>query len=47
MTHLAKSAGMTRAGLYKALSGEANPSFATVHKVAHALGLKVSFVPLP
>ena len=47
MTYLAKSAGMTRAGLYKALSGETNPSFATVHKVAHALGLKVSFVPLP
>lgn len=41
MTELAKSAGMTRAGLYKALSPEGNPSFATVSRVARALGLKV------
>jgi probable addiction module antidote protein len=26
--------------LYKALSGEGNPSFATILKVTHALGLK-------
>ena len=41
MTKLARSAGMTRAGLYKALSPDGNPSFATVSKVARALGLKV------
>ena len=41
MTSLAKAAGLTRAGLYKALSPDANPSFATVAKVARALGLKV------
>ena len=29
-------------GLYKALSGTGNPSFATVSKVAHALGLKIT-----
>lgn len=41
MTALAKATGMTRAGLYKALSSEGNPSFATVAKVAKALGLKL------
>lgn len=42
MTQLAKEAGMTRAGLYKALSPDGNPSFATILKVAKALGLKVT-----
>jgi len=42
MSQLAKDAGMTRAGLYKALSPDGNPSFATVHKVAKALGLKIT-----
>jgi probable addiction module antidote protein len=42
MTQLAEQTGMTRMGLYKALSGEGNPSFATVAKVAHALGLKIT-----
>ncbi len=45
MTQLAKEAGMTRAGLYKALSAEGNPSFSTVSKVAKALGLKVTIHP--
>lgn len=45
MTQLAKEVGMTRAGLYKALSPEGNPSFATVSKVAKALGLKVCIHP--
>lgn len=45
MTQLAKEAGMTRAGLYKALSSEGNPSFATVSKVAKALGLKITVHP--
>ena len=39
---LAKQTGLTRMGLYKALSGEGNPSYATVARVAHALGLKIS-----
>lgn len=43
MSQLARDTGMTREGLYKALSGEGNPSFATVMKVAHALGLKLKF----
>lgn len=46
MTQLAKEAGMTRAGLYKALSPDGNPSFATVAKVAKALGLKISIHPV-
>jgi len=29
-------------GLYKALSGQGNPSFGTVSKVAHAPGLKIT-----
>lgn len=45
MSQLARDTGLTREGLYKALSGEGNPSFATVVKVAHALGLKLSFRP--
>jgi hypothetical protein len=38
---LAKTTGMGRESLYKALSGEGNPSFATILKVTHALGLKL------
>ena len=45
MTHLAKDAGMSRAGLYKALSPDGNPSFATVSKVAKALGLQITIRP--
>jgi probable addiction module antidote protein len=42
MTELAKQAGLTRASLYKALSGDGNPEFSTVLKVVHALGLKMT-----
>jgi len=42
MTALAKEVGLTRAGLYKALSADGNPSFATVMKVAKALGLRIT-----
>jgi probable addiction module antidote protein len=34
---------MSREGLYKALSAVGNPSFATIMKVARALGLKLHF----
>lgn len=44
MSQLAKDVGMTRAGLYKALSPDGNPSFATISRVAKALGLKVTLV---
>jgi len=36
---------MSRVGLNKALSGEGNPTLATVMKVTKALGLKVSIQP--
>ena len=34
---------MSREGLYKALSEDGNPSFATIVKVANALGLRMEF----
>ncbi|MGH9382117.1 MAG: addiction module antidote protein [Thermoanaerobaculia bacterium] len=45
MMQLAEKTGISRAGLYKALSGEGNPTFDTVAKVAKALGLQVTFRP--
>lgn len=41
MTQLAKDTGLGRESLYKALSGEGNPSFATILKVTRALGLQL------
>jgi probable addiction module antidote protein len=41
MTQLSKQTNMGRESLYKALSGEGNPSFATILKVIDALGLKI------
>ena len=40
MTRLANDTGLGRESLYKALSDGGNPSFATILKVTHALGLK-------
>jgi len=45
MTQLARDTGMTREGLYKALSEEGNPSFATVLKVMRALGIRLHATP--
>jgi probable addiction module antidote protein len=41
MAKIAQAAGLGRESLYKALSKEGNPEFATVVKVMHALGLKL------
>ena len=41
MTEVAKAAGVTRASLYKSLSEGGNPNFATVSRVAKALGCKL------
>ncbi len=41
MTQVARDAGLSRESLYKALSENGNPSFATVLKVAMALGLRL------
>jgi probable addiction module antidote protein len=45
ISKLARDTGMSREGIYRALSGEGNPSFATVLKIAGALGLRLSFRP--
>ncbi|MDO8463676.1 MAG: putative addiction module antidote protein [Gallionella sp.] len=45
MTQLAKETGLGRESLYKALSGEGNPSFATILKVTTALGIKLHAQP--
>jgi probable addiction module antidote protein len=44
MSQVARDAGLGRESLYKALSAEGNPEFATVLKVIHALGLKLKVV---
>ena len=41
MTQLANETGLGRESLYKALSPEGNPEFATVLKVVRALGLRL------
>lgn len=43
LSQLARDVGMSREGLYKALSGQGNPTFATITKVAGALGLRFGF----
>lgn len=45
LSKLSRDTGLSREGIYKALSGEGNPSFATIGKIADALGLRVSFQP--
>jgi probable addiction module antidote protein len=47
MSELARRAGVTREGLYKALSTDGNPSFATVLKVTQALGLRLRVEAIP
>lgn len=41
MTQLSRETGLGRESLYKALSANGNPEFATVLKVVHALGLRL------
>ena len=45
MMEMARETGLTREGLYKALSREGNPSFATIVKVCKALGLTLHAEP--
>jgi probable addiction module antidote protein len=42
VSQIAKRAGLSRESLYKALSAEGNPEFATVIRVMQALGLRFS-----
>jgi probable addiction module antidote protein len=41
MTEIAKSTGMSRESLYKALRTDAKPRFETIAKVCKALGMKL------
>jgi len=47
MSALARDIGMSRAALYKALSGESSPEFATIVKVMNALGIGLTPVFQP
>ena len=40
MSELARKVGMSRDGLYKALSEDGNPTWSTILKITHALGLR-------
>ena len=44
MAQLSRDTGLSREGLYKALSPEGNPEFTTVMKVMKALGLQLHAV---
>jgi probable addiction module antidote protein len=41
MSPLSRNTGLGRESLYKALSGQGNPSFATILKVTAALGIQL------
>ena len=45
MTQVALDAGLSRESLYRALSADGSPSFATVLKVARALGVRFHAEP--
>jgi probable addiction module antidote protein len=42
MTEVSRKSGLSRESLYKALSAEGNPEFATILKVMSALDLKIT-----
>jgi len=42
MSQLARETGLSREGLYQALSAKGNPEFGTIMKVIRALGLKLN-----
>lgn len=46
MSEIARKTGLRRESLYKALSPEGNPEFATVFKVVQALGIKLNAEPM-
>lgn len=47
VSQLARDVGMSREGIYKALSSDGNPAFATVVKLARGMGFDVAFRPRP
>lgn len=46
MMEIAKSSGITREALYKALRPNSQPRFETISKVCNALGVKLCVVPI-
>lgn len=46
MSELARRTGMSRDGLYKALSADGNPTWSTIVKVTAALGLRFELHPV-
>jgi probable addiction module antidote protein len=45
MVDTARRAGLDRAGLYRALSGETDPRLSTVIKLAGVFGGRIAYVP--
>lgn len=45
MTEIARSSGLTREALYKALRPDAQPRFETISRVCTALGVKLVAMP--
>lgn len=46
MSQIARESGLSRESLYRALSQDGHPEFATVAKVMKAMGLRLAAVPL-
>ena len=46
MTQVSRETGLGRESLYKSLSAQGNPEFATVQKVLKSLGLQLRVAPL-
>jgi len=46
MSEIAKSAGLNRESLYKALGESGNPEFGTVMRIVRALGLTLTARPV-
>jgi probable addiction module antidote protein len=47
MAEVARRANMGEKTLFKSLSENGNPTISTVHKVLHAVGLRLSVTPQP
>jgi probable addiction module antidote protein len=45
MSQLARDTGLAREALYRALSAEGNPEFATIMRVVKALGIRLHATP--
>ena len=45
ISRLAKDSGISRTGIYKALSPDGNPEYGTIQKIVNALDLQMIVVP--